>query len=169
MDDNFTNIIDAAKPYRNIIKRYWTEEEVPSIFITYFHNLFLKYRTRNWESWLINMGYIYKFKAPKNIYNFYLYRPKTGSESPLSLTTEQMSSVSIDGKKYSTQPWSKVPGLMKKTLNWSKWSQNMGHRTGHKLQLHCLAELASNAEKDGTTTSTLTSKRTNGLNRKIIW
>ncbi|MFS8159974.1 MAG: hypothetical protein ACMG6E_07145 [Candidatus Roizmanbacteria bacterium] len=28
MHDNFSNIINDAKPYRNIIKRYWTEEEV---------------------------------------------------------------------------------------------------------------------------------------------
>jgi hypothetical protein len=28
MNENFSNIINEAKPYRNIIKRYWTEEEV---------------------------------------------------------------------------------------------------------------------------------------------
>lgn len=28
MQDSFTAIINEAKPYRNIVKRYWTEEEV---------------------------------------------------------------------------------------------------------------------------------------------
>ena len=28
MQENFSAIINDAKPYRNIIKRYWTEEEV---------------------------------------------------------------------------------------------------------------------------------------------
>ena len=35
--DNFTSIINEAKPYRNIIKRYWTEEEVN--FLSFYINI----------------------------------------------------------------------------------------------------------------------------------
>jgi hypothetical protein len=31
--ENISNILSEAKPYRNVIKRYWTEEEVKFVYL----------------------------------------------------------------------------------------------------------------------------------------
>ena len=53
--DKISSIIGGndAKPFRNVIKRYWTEEEVRNSF-TFYVDIF---RTRNLGCLLTNMGY----------------------------------------------------------------------------------------------------------------
>lgn len=31
-NDTISNLLNEAKPYRNVVKRYWTEEEVRLLF-----------------------------------------------------------------------------------------------------------------------------------------
>ena len=41
--ENISNILSEAKPYRNVIKRYWTEEEVKFVLNnTYFRMINLE-------------------------------------------------------------------------------------------------------------------------------
>tara|TARA_B110001450_G_scaffold252931_1_gene275505 strand:+ start:244 stop:453 length:210 start_codon:yes stop_codon:yes gene_type:complete len=47
-------------------------------------------------------------------------------------------------------------------------SKSLAQKIGVTLLKLCLEELGNSAEKDGTTTSTLASRRTNGLTKKIL-
>ena len=51
--DAISNILSDIKPFRNVIKRYWTDDEV-NISVTKFS--YLCYRIRNCALWLTNTG-----------------------------------------------------------------------------------------------------------------
>jgi hypothetical protein len=103
--DAISSIMHGMKPFRNIVKRYWTEEEV-TYNLTYVNLGQEVERT----GWLIRGKNILRsFK------HFILdYRLKTGRESLLSLIIALMCNAFTAGRKCSIQLWLRDPGPMKR-------------------------------------------------------
>lgn len=125
--DAISSIMHGMKPFRNIIKRYWTEEEV-CYNLTYVCSGQEVERTR----WLVwgKKPFLRSFK------HFILdYRLKTGRESLLFLIIALMCNASTAGKKYWIQLWLRDLGLMKRIWLLLSKLEAKGLKTGVKLPL----------------------------------
>ena len=84
-NDTLSNMLSEAKPFRNVVKRYWTEEEVILFYFYLIQDDKLRTLVDSYGVTII-INYESRLKIGRELLRFSI--------------TGQMSNVCIDGKKY---------------------------------------------------------------------